>query len=212
MSIRWVLLTIVAIQFLCTSGYASNEWLPRNIVPTEREAAPGFFLSTGSLVQFANGERLWSDLIRMRYIGQLSSGPKRTHLIFSARSCDACDANPAIYILAPEDESFRTASKAEGFPFPGRLYAFGPEKHIVRESRLFIGNCLPDRDQVAVWFIRSKLLSEEWVKSVLIVESANGGLASSVLKSQLPLIDRTISSVGDGRCSEVPGRDITAGP
>jgi hypothetical protein len=150
MNFKVILFGFIIIVSLSVPVFSHGDWIPQKIEPTKQEVASGFTLSNGSLVVFENGKRIWSDLINMQYIGQLSSDPDHPYLIFSGRGCDACDENIYIFILNPKDDSFRTASKTKRYIFPGNLYAFGPGKRLIRESRLFVGDCFPGYNSIAI--------------------------------------------------------------
>jgi hypothetical protein len=203
---------MIAFVAFAKSNPTQEGWTPKKIDPISRESSAGVKSSIGSIIQFANGVRLESDLVEMHYIGQLPIHSKAPYLIFSARSCDACDMNTAIYILSPSDGSFKRATQGKRYDYPGRLLAFGPDKKIVRESRLFIGKCLPGRGPIAVWFIKSKSTAGTWVDSAYVVEGKGDRLSSGFLRPPLPKLDETSSLVQSGQCHEVAGQDLTGEP
>ena len=212
MKLKVTLLILPLSLLLSVSAFTKDGWIPQTIESTKAEYTSGYKILTGSLVHFKNGKRLWSDLIKMKYIGRLSTDPDSTFLLFSGRSCDPCGENISIFILNPKDDSFRLASKTKRYIYPGNLYAFGPDKRRIREARLFVGDCFYGYYSIAIWYINSKQSSGKWQKSVTIVEIINGKIKSSYLKHPLPDIDETLSFVKGGKCIEVPGREITEEP
>jgi hypothetical protein len=194
------------------SNPTQEGWTPKKIDPINRESSAGIKLSIGSIVQLANGVRLESDLVGMRYIGQLPTHSKAPYLIFSASGCDACDMNIAIYILSPTAGSFNRAAKGKRYDYPGRLFTFGINKKLIRESRLFIGECLPGRGPIAVWFIKSRSAAGIWEDSVYIAEGKDDRLSTGFLKPPLPKLNEMLSLVQSGKCREVEGQDLTEEP
>jgi len=203
---------MIAFVACAKNNPTQDEWAPKKIDPIIREFSPGVKLSIGSLVQLANGLRLESDLVGMRYIGQLPTHSKAPYLIFSARGCDACDMNIAIYILSPVDGSFKRAAEGERYDYPGRLFTFGPNKKLISESRLFIGKCLPDRGPIAVWFFKSRSTAGTWGDSVYVAEGKDDRLSSGFLRPPLPKLDEALSLLQSGQCREVEGQDLTEEP
>jgi hypothetical protein len=216
---KYKVFLVLLLTFIITFSVASKKdnspqtaWIPKKIDPIIREFSPGVKLSIGSIVQFANGVRLESDLVGMRYIGQLPTHSKAPYLIFSARGCDACDMNIAIYILSPTAGSFNRAAKGKRYDYPGRLFTFGPNKKIIRESRLFIGKCLAGRGPIAVWFIKSTSPAGTWEDSAYVAEVKDDRLSSGFLRPPLPKLDELLSLAQSGQCREVEGQDLTEEP
>jgi hypothetical protein len=211
----WLILILISttISLACTQNKLPNDgWKVIKIEAVSRQLSNGTKLLIGSNIYFENGIQAKSDLIGMRYIDQLPVAGAPPFLIFSGRGCDKCDMNTSIYILSPTDGSLIKAAKSRRYPFPGKVFAFGPAHTLIRVSRLFIGNCSQGRGPIAVWFINSKLNSDKWEKSVFIAEVKNGILMSKFLVPPLPDINETLQLLHKHQCYEIPGKDMVEEP
>ena len=189
-----------------------KDWIPQKLEPIKKSIPTDYSIAVGTIIHFSNGVVLKSELVRMRYIGQLKNDSSVPYLIFSANRCYPCDENAAMYILKPNNGALEISSVCPWPSMPGEIYSFGPDSKIVYRVRLFYGNCLEDHKQVVVWFISAKQTYGKWKDSVYIAETIDGNIKSYFLESPLPDINDTLLLLQNGNCREVPGQKVYEEP
>ena len=181
-----------------------KEWVPIKIDQNEKD--------DGSVIHFPKGVIFKSDFVRMEFVGQIKNDLSIPYLIFSVNTCVACDEDRRIVILKPNKGVLDDTAQLDYPTEPGNIYSFGPDSELVYRVRMFFGNCLISHQEASVWFISSKEADGKWKDTVLIAEEKEGKLISYYASSPLPKIEDTLLLMKEGKCTEVPGQDITQGP
>ena len=160
---------------------------------------------------FGNGVKFKTNLYDLKYIGYLNSGKEFPYFVFSGRTCQNCDENISIFIHSPSDGPIHKETKLKRYLFPGRLYDMETGK-LILESRAFIGNCLPEKSNIVIWYQNSLDELGKWKKSVYIVEVSGNKLEEYMITDSLPDIEVTLKLVSKKICYEIPGLNQTTEP
>lgn len=167
--------------------------------------------SDRKIIDFGSNLRLETDLFEVAYIGRLQAKSKSPYIVLSGKGCTQCDMNTSIYIHSPSDGPLVGGEMAPRYSYPGRVFYY-EDNSLVEESRLFLGECLTGLGPVAAWFTKSKNDAGEWEESLFAAEVRGDSLARRTLGVPGPYIAQVNAAVAEGRCREVPGRDMLSEP
>lgn len=185
-------------------GIATIVQSVENPVASDGRAAP-------SIIHFRNGRRFETTIYEVQVIGVLRVDGKMPYVVMAGRSCSECDANIAIYIHSPDDGPMRGEDKQTRFSYPGRVNHF-LEGTLVEEWRVFLGRCLTQDGEVAVWFGRERSKRGKWVETVVAVRVVGAKLRVKQLQKPLPRVEEALKLVTAGACREIPGIEQTTEP
>jgi hypothetical protein len=163
-------------------------------------------VAVATLVRFANGSTLETDLISVRYVGQL---PRRTgapFLILAALGCTDCDINESIYVHSPTDGPLTAPLSDRRFSYPGRLID-AETGDVLGAAQMFWGSCVHGRPPGVVWFHRFRDDTGAWLDSVFAAEVQQDTLRRGWLRAPLPELRHVLIRVEAGVCHELPGED-----
>ena len=208
------LLLIVATGLLTACGadrlIVDRDWVPRRITANVSQVEPGIYGPKSMTITFRNRAEMRSDIVDLRFIGQLSARSKPPFNIYAGRRCHGCESNLSIYVHSAFQG--RMTKRTKRHRYPGRLYSH-VNGGLVEESRAFFGDCLPGHSAAtAVWFVRTRLDRVDWEDEVRLVEAVGSSLDISVLKDPAPVIAPTLKLVEDERCREIPGQQMSTEP
>jgi len=114
-----------------------------------------------------------------------------------------------VYIHSPGNGPMKGEDKQPRYEYPGQIN-FYEDGTPISKSRLFIGDCLPQYPNSAVWFRNEMGLDKQWHPSVYVAQvvrdSLYGFLASD---STLPV---SAAVVDGNKCREIPGEDQSSEP
>jgi hypothetical protein len=197
----WIGLTDAAESADADAGAQAN-WIPAKIETLYKEDPTGFKFPIGSMIYFDNGVKLSSDLIEMKYLGQLTAPTKVPFIIWSARDCTECDMNISIYIHSPTGG--RILKETPRYSFPGKLFDY-ESPALLEESRMFFGQCLPQFGASVIWFMKTKQEDGGWQQSVFLAEVTGDHITNQELKPPLPTPKDVAAQLKKHQCIEVPG-------
>ncbi len=160
---------------------------------------------------------LKSNLFDLHYLGSLkSSKGENGHFVFSAKPCENCPQDSAIYVLKPG--GVKTAS----FVYPGKIID-AKRGGVVMESRAFLGKCLRSHPgDVYIVFQKERVDRKKRAQTSVFVanpdeapRAANTSVQVSTLDEKfyernLPRLDQTLGLVRSKICREIPGRNRNA--
>lgn len=199
------LLTACADRLIVDRG-----WMPKQIVGHIAKVGPGLYGEKRSTIQLRNGSEIRSDVVDLKFIGQLRARDNPPFLIFSGRRCYKCESNPSIYVHAPGDG--RLSKRTRRYRYPGRLYSH-LNGQLIEEVRFFYGECLPGRSQAtAVWFIRTRRDTRDWKDLTVLAEAFGNDLKREKFTEPALSIEPTLTLVDEKRCRELPGRQMSSEP
>ncbi|MBI4844427.1 MAG: hypothetical protein HY809_08915 [Nitrospirae bacterium] len=203
-----ILLRIISIAiclFIYGISYADNsDWLPLSI---EQEYDKDDN-QIGATIKFNNGRQIKSELMELKYIGTISDIGSTPHFIFSGRSCIDCDMNTSLYVHNPNNGDLKGDNLRNAYP--GKLFYYLDDQ-LVKEIRFFYGNCLPNYNQAAVWYIKY-LQHVEWKQKVYITEVTGTSTNDIILRENIPDINIILNQVKSELCKELPGIDMQSEP
>lgn len=185
-------------------------WMPKKIVGHISKVGSGQYGAKRSTVLLRNGSEIRSNIVDLKFIGQLRARDNPPFLIFSGRRCYNCESNPSIYVHAPSDGSMSKRSRR--YRYPGRLYSH-LNGQLIEEVRFFYGECLPGRSEAtAVWFIRTRRDTRDWKELTVLAEAFGNDLKREKFTKPALSIEPTLTLVDDKRCRELPGRQMSSEP
>jgi hypothetical protein len=167
-----------------------------------------------TLLRFADGSEYISGFRNVEYIGTIPARTRAPFIIIAGHECRDCDAPPSVLVRSPSDGPVRELSGLPGWhPYPGRVIAYGDDSAVVSHSRLFWGNCLPERPPGLIEF-RSEFAGDgsEPAREVRISEIDGDSLIGWRRVATTRLLATTLVQVQAKECREIPQRDIPAPP
>lgn len=206
------LLALPALLAACSSDplIVDRSWMPRQIVGHIGQVDDGIYGEKRATIVFRNGAEIRSDVVDLRFIGQLAARDKPPYIVFAGRRCYGCESNLSIYVHSPTGG--RMTKRTNRYRYPGRLYSH-VNGQLIEETRTFFGECLPGRGPATVvWFVRTRRDTPQWRELVILVESLGGGLNEETLNDPAPSIEPTLTLVERERCREIPGRQMSSEP
>jgi hypothetical protein len=185
-----------------------SAWVPTRI--DQPVGGPGGPEDQGpNVLSFKNGRRLVVNLFDVQFLGQLPRPHGPPYLLLEARGCHSCDIETQVFIVAPDGDSLRQGPGAYGFA--GTLRSGEPDDTVVSyRARLFIGQCLNDRQAIALWFQSERNDAGRWRSGVYRLGVVGDSLHGTFMRPRPP-ISRTLDAVDAGRCYEIPGIDDAGG-
>jgi hypothetical protein len=156
----------------------------------------------GTTVFFKANKPMRTTLHDLRYLGELRPPQGTPYLLFTARPCQDCLQDKAIYVLRPE------GGRPTHFVYPGRV--LDPRtRQVLLESRSFFGRCLSSSpSEVFVTFQKERVDRRRSLQqSVFIAEAGRDHLEERLLERRLPSLDRTLRAVRAKQCREIEGRN-----
>ncbi len=154
----------------------------------------------GQNIVLKNQKIINTNLIDLKFHGQLAADSTKIYFVLSGRECTNCDENISIFIAILSDSLLIEKQK---FYYPGKLYDLYTGE-LIYESRLFIGNCLPNKNNIAIWY--QKYLNEKniMIEDVFIVEATSDSI-KSYSSINYDDINITLNMLKQNKCIEVLG-------
>lgn len=155
-----------------------------------------------SEVVFKNGHKAKGGFIDFKVIDFFDTSEKVTFILFSAKECVECDANPSIYINAVSDKIYGF----NRFDYPGKFKSY-KDNQLVSVSRMFYGQCLAEPKKVLL--IYSAYLDTEnvWQKNFQLWQFVGNKIKPKETDITEQMIKKTEASLQAGKCFEVFGID-----
>ncbi len=165
----------------------------------------------GSRIHFSGqaAPPLQVPLFELEILGKIQSseGPGAHYLVTSAKPCESCDQEKAVYLLRLQ------GGVPNQFVYPGRVIDPKSGK-IVLQSRAFFGKCLRgSQDEAYVVFQKEQVDRRNGLRSsVYIAEPGKEFLVERLIARRMPSMDFALQQVRKKRCFEIPPRNrvITA--
>lgn len=163
--------------------------------------------SAGDVLHFPNGRRLAPNLFYVEFLGQLPRSHRSPILILGGRDCQDCDAELSVYAI-PGDANAFGFTHEDPFPYPGTLRPGGGDTDTTSyyHGRMFIGECLAEKQTVVVWFQQERDSTGHWHPNVYRL-SVSGDSAKGAFMQTMPPLANTVRAARTGRCLEVRGAD-----
>ena len=144
-----------------------------------------------------------TQLAEVLYLGTLNP-PKGglPYFLFSARSCQECLEDKAIYAIQPTSEG-----KPTSFVYPGKILD-PKDKELLLEARAFYGKCLPHKGDVYVVYQKEKVDRRHQMQpSVFVAEPTENSLEEKLIERHFPKLPTTLQLVKKKSCVEISGRN-----
>lgn len=167
-----------------------------------------------TLLRFPDGSEYVSGFRNVEYIGAIAGERKAPFIIIAGHECGECDAPPSVLMRSPSDGPVRNFTGLPGWhPYPGRVIAFNNDSAVISHSRLFWGQCLPERPPGLIEY-RTEFAGDgtEPQREVRITEIEGDSLLEWRRVATTRLLATTLVQVQAKQCTEVPQRDIPAPP
>ncbi len=165
--------------------------------------------SRQTVLRLSDGSRFKTSLYHAKILGVLTAKHK-TYYVLSGFGCVECDANLSVYIHSPRDRAMPGENDEDGFEYPGSLD--NEDGTPLSRSRLFIGDCLPDYPNAAVWFRSEWDDDGQWNPSVFVAQVRGDSLRTFDAPDSLMRADAAAAAVKEKKCREIPGKRQTAEP
>ncbi|NNE98649.1 MAG: hypothetical protein HKN25_06480 [Pyrinomonadaceae bacterium] len=178
---------------------------------TRNEPEWVFKKTEGQQIIFENGKKINTRLYELKYLRSLVTETGTTFLILSGRGCTECDANIGIYIHNPADGDMKGEAEQMRYAYPGKI-SYYEDNSLIAESRMFAGNCLPDKTNMVIWYQKELNDDKEWESSAYIAEIINEELVGKTLEKELPDIKVSLGLKKAKKCFEIKGIDRTSEP
>ncbi|MGK5086715.1 hypothetical protein WDW86_04100 [Bdellovibrionota bacterium FG-2] len=160
---------------------------------------------------------LKTGLFDLHYLGVIkSSKAENSHFIFSAKPCENCPHENAIYALKPG------GGKIANFVYPGKIIDV-KRGGVMMESRAFFGKCLRSHPgDVYIVFQKERVDRKKRAQSSVFVASPDEApratttsqhvstLDEKLYERNLPRLNQTLALVRSKVCREIPGRNRNA--
>ena len=127
----------------------------------------------------------------------LTASDGRRWVLVAAVECTECDAPQALW-LVPADPA---GSPAGPFLHAGEEFEMGEEEAIGR-SRVYVGDCVPERGDELVWFSEFRDSAGAWTSDVRVLLVGRRTTASPALSRQTMEAEVNLA-VSAGRCREL---------
>jgi hypothetical protein len=186
--------------------------------PTDSQPAPApppppevVYDARYGVIVLPDRSRFRTTLFDLRVIGQLPVADRLPYYVMSGRSCIDCDANVALYVHSPSDGPMRVEAEQPRYPYPGRE-VFYDDGSLQYESRAFFGDCAAAYPNAVIWYQRTRIETDRWRSSVLVVQAGADGPHRIELDRNLPEVGEAVAAVRAGHCREIPGIDRKSEP
>jgi hypothetical protein len=189
------------------------------IVACDRTSARSGYSGTpevigDTLLRFPDGSEYVSGFRNIEFIGSIPAETKAPFLIIAGNECADCDAPPSVLLRSPSDGPVRDFSSLAGWhPYPGRVIAYNEDSVVVAHSRLFWGQCMPERPPGLIEYRtdygRNGL---EPRREVRITEVEADSLLEWRRDANVRLLATTLVQVQARVCTEIAQRDMPAPP
>jgi hypothetical protein len=157
-----------------------------------------------SLVTFADSTTLEVPIRGAELLGELPVPGRASWLLLSGTECSECDANVTVWVFRATPGRIERVQL--GFAFPGEMIEAGIESLPYFRSRLFLGQCLEDANDAAVWL--EEVLQPDSARTRRVrVLVATPTLSDRVLPWTEDTESRLLARVAAGRCREVPPQE-----
>ena len=165
-----------------------------------------------TMLRYPDGSRLVVGLRDVAFIGQLPALHAAPFVIVAGRECDDCDAPVFVIVRAPADGAVESIHDVvASHPFPGRIGDV--DGATLSESRLFWGECLPQRAPTVLSFRTDfGVPGEEPLRELRITEVQGDSLIEWRMPPDPRLLAAALFQVRTRRCTEVAPRDPGAQP
>jgi len=154
-----------------------------------------------SLVTFADSTTLEVPIRGAELLFELPVPGRASWLLLTGTECSECDANFAVWVF--RGVPGRVAKVQLGFAYPGEMIEAGLESAPYFRSRLFLGKCLDDTRDAAVWLEEVLQPDSARARRVRVLE-ATPTLDDRVLPWTADTEARVLARVAGGGCREVP--------
>jgi hypothetical protein len=164
-----------------------------------------------NVLRFRNGRQMTIQLFQVEFLGQLPRAQRAPVLLLGARGCYSCDVETQVYPVPADAPTYDYGARG-AYYYPGSLSPAEPPPDTVEfyRGRMFIGECLADRQPVVVWFEQQRDTSGAWKEDVYRLRVRADSVEGEFLKPRPPL-GPTLRAVKAGRCFEVAGLEQAQG-
>ncbi|MDW7692352.1 hypothetical protein R9C00_13550 [Flammeovirgaceae bacterium SG7u.111] len=182
---------------------------PDNLVPTQEESWE-IESQEGQNLVFSNGETVQTELYELEYFGKIEAKGKAPFLIVAGRGCDECDENIAIYLHSPDSKTKLGETVAIRYPYPGKELDY-EDGSLLNDVRFFFGEVLPGING-AIWYQKTKVDGRLMDNAYLVTVEKGEIKGSTLLKKDMPDINKTLELVSEEKALEVPGVEYYSEP
>lgn len=195
-----VVIVIIAMTTGCDAGARA----------TRHRGVPVVVADT--LLRYPDGSTLPVGLHDVAFIGQLPAATAAPFVIVAGRECDHCDAPAFVIVRAPSDGAVPSVHAVpSSHPYPGRTS--GVDGSVGSESRLFWGDCLPQRAPAVISFRTDfGVPGEEPLRELRITEVQGDSLIDWRMVPDVRVLAATLLQARGPRCAEVVARDASLQP
>ena len=199
--------SFLTLLLLPISIYADESpWLIES-VKTNYELDRDFNQPKETEIFYKNGHIANGGFIDFKFIDFFDTNEKVTFILFSAKECVQCDANPSIYINAVSDKIYG----ASRFDYPGKLKSY-PDNQLVSMSRMVYGQCLAEPEKVLLIYSTYRDAKNVWQKIFQIWHFVGNEIKPKQADITEQMIKETEANLKAGKCNEVFGIDGHAEP
>ena len=191
----------------------SSEWeiVEKKIDKWVYEKDSSITMPTGTHLKFKNGQKLSTNVIRIKIISVIYSNESIPFLLFSGRDCIECDANTALYIHSPSAGFLDGKAGKNSYSYPGNLFYY-VDNSLIKQSRMFYGNCLEKKKTTVVWYTKYLGTDKKWHKSVYYVVFNGNKTDKGSKVYKYSDIANTEALVAKDICTELEGIDASSEP
>ena len=165
-----------------------------------------------TLLRYPDGSTLAMGLRNVELLGQLPALTAAPFVIVAGRDCTDCDAPAFVIVRAPGDGAVSELHDVRALhPYPGRVT--DTDGVVLAQSRLFWGECLPQRAPSVISFRTDfGVPGEEPLRELRITEVQGDSLIDWRTVPEVRMLAAALLQVRVQRCTEVAPRESVAQP
>jgi hypothetical protein len=164
-----------------------------------------------NVVYFFNGQRLQTGYYDIKLLGELPLKQNSPLYIFSGVGCKNCDEEKMVFLMTPGEKTKLVTPEYAPYDYPGREYS-SVDSALLYESRMFIGNVLPNVAHGIIWYQTMLDDDNQYHKSAYLVKIENGELNEDLIFENVPAIENTLALLKNHKCKEIAGVDSVMEP
>ena len=163
-----------------------------------------------TLLRYPDGSTLDVGLRDVALIGQLPALNAAPFVVLAGRECTDCAAPAFVVVRAPAEGAIGTLHDVRAsHPYPGRIVDH--DGIVIAHSRLFWGECLPQRAPAVLSFRTDfGVPGEEPLRELRITEVQGDSLIDWRMVPEVRLLAAALLQVRMRRCTEVTAREAVA--
>jgi hypothetical protein len=162
---------------------------------------------TYTVIEDGTGTKFQTGVYDAKLLAKLHSSEGKFFLVISGVSCQECDENTSIYIHSPNDGRVSQGYLGQRYSYPG-TYIDNKTNKPVERVRLFVGQCLSTKQEVALWFFNSKQENGIWNRWVFFVHVEGGKVVAKEALKPYPSLTVAEIARTAGRCKEIPAKEF----